>query len=192
MDLMFALLKLLAIGCAMYVIVRIGRWILGPLDCAANGKTLPTQFTMLDFLSLIFLFQLPMAAVHWWLGGIEIDPRGPGENNATILMLDGFGWISCGLMWWLSVGTLSRARIQNTWHRAIFLAFVLPVTYFGTLAFVAASFMFFVLAANGQPVWEFGVALLIAMSLMFAFYLSSRFTRYMVAAALALEAEKGV
>src|SRR5690348_14435588 len=51
---------------AASLLIVIGRYVLGPLDRAARYRRCPTQFTMVDFLSLMFLFQLPMAALRGW------------------------------------------------------------------------------------------------------------------------------
>lgn len=47
-------------------------------------------------------------------------------------------WIACCLMWGLSVQSLSRAGVRRSWQRVVFLSAVLPVAYFGSIAFVVA------------------------------------------------------
>lgn len=42
-------------------------------------------------------------------------------------------------MWWLCVQTLSRAGIRHAWRRAVFLAFVVPLTVAGSLLVPATS-----------------------------------------------------
>jgi hypothetical protein len=94
-----------------------------------------------------------------------------------------FGWLATSAMWALSVRTLSRAGIEKTWHRGIFLALVLPAAYFGSIVFTAivavGSISLFV---DGGP-WNNSPAVFaIAGGLLLAFFLSSRFVRKMVTA----------
>lgn len=168
------LLFLLGLGVALAALIGIGRYILGPLDQAARKYMRPTQFTMVDFLSLMFLFQLPMAALH---------ARFDVQHEPQVWIFDIFGWIACTLMWSFSVGTLSRAGIEKTWQRGVFLAFVLPVTYFGSIVFIFTLFV----ATIGLVVERrapLGAAMLVVGilgGLALAFYLSARFVRKMVA-----------
>ncbi|HVA46339.1 MAG TPA: hypothetical protein VNH11_08195 [Pirellulales bacterium] len=83
------LLLLLPIGVVMLV-ARIGKWILNPFEIVARRYRRPTQFTIADFLSLMFLLQLPMDAVHSLLRGAPRDLKVP---------LDLAGWVICALMW---------------------------------------------------------------------------------------------
>lgn len=108
-------------------LATIGRFVLGPLDAAARHRRRPTQFTMADFLALVFLFQLPVALIRLILS--QEAPHG---------FLYGFAWVASSLMWGLSVQTLSRAGIETPWRRTVFLSAVLPLVYFGSVAFVGA------------------------------------------------------
>jgi hypothetical protein len=96
------------------------RWVLGPLDVAAKGRHGPFQFTLGDFLGLFFLAQVPTAA-------LMLDRR-----EAWLIVV--FGWFAFGLMWLGGVHTLSRAGITNPWHRAAFVAVVIPGSVAGLLA----------------------------------------------------------
>lgn len=102
-----------------------GRWMLGPLDDAARNRRYPVQFTLSDFLTLVFLLQIPLGIVHstmpytqWW----------------AIALLDAFGWTACSLIWWGSVRTLSRAGIHRPGQRFLLTAICIPFAYFGTFA----------------------------------------------------------
>ncbi len=105
-----ALLFLLGLAGAAAGLTCIGRYILGPLDQAARDQKRPTQFTMVDFLALVFLFQLPMAALHG-LFDVRQEPR--------VWFFDAFAWIACCLMWGFSVATLSRRRRNNVAARRV-------------------------------------------------------------------------
>ena len=109
------------------MLIAIGRYILGPLDRATRHRRRPTQFTMVDFMSLMFLFQLPMAALRGWTNLRE-------EPSIWVFYI--FGWLATAAMWASSVSTLSRAGVNYTWHRGVFLAFVLPAAYFGSIVHV--------------------------------------------------------
>ncbi|HUY91641.1 MAG TPA: hypothetical protein VMV10_23065 [Pirellulales bacterium] len=160
---------------AIALLVTIGLYILAPLDRAARHLRRPTQFTMVDFLSLMFLFQLPMAALRGW-ASLREEP--------AIWIFYAFGWLATAAMWASSVRTLSRAGIENTWHRGVFLAFVLPAAYFGSIVFTASLFVAVVaLFVEGAPS-KAGAAALFALDsgLLLAFFLSAKFVRKMVAA----------
>ena len=106
----------------------IGKFVLGPLDAAARYRRRPTQFTMADFLALVFLFQLPVALLRLALPG----------DLPQIKFLYFFVWTASSLMWGLSVQTLSRAGVETPWRRVVFLSAVLPVVYFGSIVFLGA------------------------------------------------------
>lgn len=106
----------------------VGRFILGPLDAAARHRRRPTQFTMADFLALMFLFQLPVALIRLVLP----------TDAPQLKFLYFFAWIASSLMWALSVQTLSRAGVETPWRRVVFLSAVLPIAYFGSVVFMGA------------------------------------------------------
>lgn len=164
----------------VFGLVTLGRFMLGPLDEAARGLMRPTQFTIADFLSLIFLLQLPTAILH------ALVARG---EPSMLRVLDCFAWIICGLMWALSVRTLSRAGITRPRHRLVFLALVLPVAYFGTLVFVALTTTVFISLVDRHLRKELGGLQIAFMgttaALAVAFDLSAQFVRRMVAASRA-------
>jgi len=102
-------------------------WILRPLDEAARGREreLPMQFTLGDFLGLVFLMQVPTWA-------LLLDRR-----LAWPIVV--FGWIAFGLMWLFGVHTLSRAGVENPWHRVLFVAVVIPGSVCGMIALPAVA-----------------------------------------------------
>jgi hypothetical protein len=155
-------------------LVVIGRYILGPLDSAARHRRRPTQFTLADFLALMFLFQLPVALIRLM---VQHDPPGMG-------LLYGFAWVASSLMWGLSVQTLSRAGIVTPWRRVVFLSAVLPIAYFGSVAFLGAALLgtvaiFFEGGAPGITGFWWFIA--VGASLPAGFYWAARFVRTMVA-----------
>ena len=107
---------------ALVLLWHTAAWILRPLDVAAKGRNLPLQFTLGDFLGLVFLIQLPT-------GALLLD------NRLTWFFVV-FGWFAFGLMWLAGVQTLSRAGVRNPWHRALFVGIVIPGAVAGSMAFV--------------------------------------------------------
>ena len=132
-------LSVLAVFAGFVLMVWLGRWILGPLDRAAWRRKHAVQFTMLDFLSLVFLLQLPLAVVHANL--IDVRPRSVG-------VLDGFGCLAVSLIWWGSVRTLSRAGIHAPWRRFALVAVCIPLAYVGTFALPLVTVLLFTALAD--------------------------------------------
>ena len=171
------------LGCSLVaaasLLTAIGQWIVGPLDRAARHRMRPTQFTMVDFLSLMFLFQLPMAAVRSWASVRDVP---------SVFVFYVFGWLATSAMWALSVRTLSRAGIEKTWHRGIFLALVLPAAYFGSIVFTAiVAFGSISLFVEDGPSRNAPAVFAVAGGLLLAFFLSARFVRKMVTASEAAQ-----
>ena len=155
-------------------LVVIGRYILGPLDAAARHRRRPTQFTLADFLALMFLFQLPVALIRLI---VQHEPPGMG-------LLYGFAWVASSLMWGLSVQTLSRAGIVTPWRRVVFLSAVLPIAYFGSVGFLGAALLGAgIILFNGGGLGTTGFWWLIAVGAIMpvGFYWAACFVRTMVA-----------
>jgi hypothetical protein len=172
--------------------LAIGRWIFNPVERAARRRELPPQYSIADFLCLFFLIQLPMALVHGYLGGTE--SRGPGSElaRAAPWVLDVFAWFACGMMWWLSIRTLSRAGIRNPWSRAIFLVVVVPVALVGALGIPMLSIAVLIGLHSWTPApWIWWALVLLDLVFVGAVFGCGKYTRRIVAAAGAPgEAEK--
>lgn len=151
-------------------LAAIGRTILGPLDTAARQGRRPTQFTMADFLALMFLLQLPIALIR--LVVPKEVPHG---------FLYGFAWVASCLMWGLSVRTLSGAGVETPWRRVVFLSAVLPIAYFGSVAFVASVLLgaiaLFIEPGGVRGLWWFIAIIAIQPA---GFYWAARFVRAML------------
>ena len=86
---------------------QIGEWAVGPLDKAAKARQHPTQFTIVDFFCLFILIQVPTGLIHS-LTLIQ------DKTSLTLrFILDGYAWLSCGLIWWKCVQIMSRAGIHR-------------------------------------------------------------------------------
>jgi len=163
-------------GVALAISVAIGRWILRPIDQAAKNLQHPTQFTLIDFFCLFFLIQFPTGIIHAWV------PVTPAQYKWVLII---YGWASCVVMWGFSVQKLSRAGIHNPRHRGIFLAFVLPVAFFGSIAFplLLPLISIIVLGRTVQnPAAVVTSAVVVQVALVFGLYACGRFTRRMVTA----------
>ncbi|MBN1588307.1 MAG: hypothetical protein JW888_02210 [Pirellulales bacterium] len=167
------------------VVRRVVPWIARPLDLAAKDRQHPTQFTIVDFLCLFVLVQAPTALIH----AIKNEP---GVQIEAIYLLDGFAWISVGLIWWKCVEIMSRAGIQKPRHRVVLLLFVLPVTVAGPLV----PIVFPIVVAIGMvrfysPIGLVFTALCIAGGLPAALFWCARLTEKVVAASEAAAAVAG-
>ena len=186
------ILLLIAVVIAMFAVIAV--WILGPVDQAAKETRGPLQFTLVDFLCLFVLVQLPMALIHGLLTEAELAMR---------WILDVYAWFSVVAFWGLSVQVLSRAGIRRPRYRAIFLCFVAPSAILGTIAVpmltaAAALAVYESLRTGDFPLRnrDGAVGAIVYLLLLVFIYLSGRLTRRMVAAGAAakedLPAEDGV
>ncbi len=164
--------------------LAIGRWIFNPVDRTARGRQFPPQYSIADFLCLFFLIQLPMALVHGYLGGTESRRPGAELDRAAPWILDVFAWFACGMMWWLSVRTLSRAGIRNPWSRAIFLVIVIPVALVGALGIPIVTIAILIGLGSAErvplPMWGLVLLELVFVGAVFG---CGKYTRRIVAAA---------
>ncbi len=107
----------------------IGAWILWPLDAVAARRRGRVQFTVIDFLGLVFLLQLPMALINLGTGSsVNADSR---STQLTLYIL---AWIGTALVWWRSVVVFSRAGVTQAKDRALTVFLVLPMAYLGTFS----------------------------------------------------------
>lgn len=175
-----------ASGVALAISVTIGRWILRPVDRAAKDLEHPTQFTLIDFFCLFFLIQFPTGIIHAWAPVAAVELK---------WLLTVYGWASCVAMWGFSVQKLSRAGIHNPRHRSIFLAFVLPVAFFGSIAFPLLLPVISIVVMGRwvrNPVAVVTWAVVLQVALVFGLYACGRFTRRMVTALPGQPVEKPV
>jgi hypothetical protein len=185
---LFALvLGLAACGGLFALPVGIALWVMRPVDRAARFLRRPTQFTVTDFLCLFFIIQLPMALIHGFLKPQDIGMMRQ-QDRMMIWLLDIFVWCACGAMWWGSVRTLSRAGIERPLYRSIFLAVVLPITIFAT---VAAPGLLIGVASGWRSASTSTIALLAggAVLLVVAVVFCGLYTRWMVARSQIITAE---
>ncbi|NUQ65694.1 MAG: hypothetical protein HUU20_24755 [Pirellulales bacterium] len=163
------------------VALGVAIWVLHPIDRAAREFRAPMQFTLVDFLCLFLLVQLPMALIHGFLNDQEAGIR---------WMLDIYAWFGVGSFWAASVHALSRAGIRNPRHRAIFLGFVAPSAISGVVVLpVLTAVGIVALAERGGELLSrnsrgpLAIAIVSYLALLVVVYFSGRLTRSMVATA---------
>lgn len=180
----FACVLILAVPLAgACLAMGIGLWVFNPLERAARRRELPPQYSIADFLCLFFLIQLPMALVHGYFGGAESRRAADELDRVAPWILDAFAWFACGMMWWLSVRTLSRAGIRNPWSRAIFLVVVVPVALVGALGIPILSAVIVTDLGSLAPFSWWSLVLLLELALIAAVLGCGKYTRRIVAAA---------
>ena len=151
-------------------------WVLRPIHRAARSRRAPAQLALIDFLCLIFLAQLPMAVIGWFGG--TFNPRG-----TWVLYV--FGWVACGLLWWVAVRLLSRAGVRQARRRAVFQVFVLPATVFGVIVVPVLTVVLLGLAARGltdrEDAWRLAVAAAVDLALFGGLIVAGPCCRWVVA-----------
>ena len=149
----------------------VGTWILRPLDRAAKIKRAPARFTLMDFIGLVFQFQIVTGIVRAMIP-YEM------EWNWNFWGICVFAWTAITAVWAKGVSTFSQAGIEDVWQRAILIFCVLPVAYVGSFAFsIIAGF----LIGSKLEVWEFVVLTAIEIGLVASAIFSGIYTRRVVA-----------
>jgi hypothetical protein len=105
----------LAVGLTIFT----GHWVLRPMAKEARLLNLPRRFTLGDFVWLLLLLQIVLAAV------VAIAP--PDLENAVPLagLLLFFGG-SASALWTFGISSLSRAGVTQSLRRGVFTVFLLP------------------------------------------------------------------
>jgi len=104
---------------ALAATIFTGHWILRPLAKEARWLNLPTRFTLSDFVWLLLLLQIVLAAV------VAIAPPDL-ENSVPLTGLLVFFGGSGTLLWVFGISALSKAGITQPLRRGVFTVFLLP------------------------------------------------------------------
>ena len=177
-DLFFGLVL---IAIVVSVAANVAVWILRPIDQASREVRAPLQFSLVDFLCLFLLVQLPMALIH----GLLTD-----EEAGVRWTFDIYAWLAVAAFWSASVHVLSRAGIRNPRQRALFLAFIAPSALFGAIGlpcltgYLLISLYQALFEGTGfspQPPGARAAAVAVYGLLLVCVYVSGRLTRRMVA-----------
>jgi hypothetical protein len=144
--------------------------ILSPIDRAAKFRKAPVRFSVGDFLCLFLAIQIPLAAVHGFLG-----PETMGAYWTFTLIT----WLVAPMIWYFGGQTLSRAQVTRSSHRFVLLGLILPLVYYGLVPFTALGIA--ILARLlGQTEWYLPWLLSIWLILAALLFLSGRFVRWML------------
>ncbi len=161
------------------VMLMISGWILRPLDQRAKAGSRRMQFTLGDWICLIFMIQVWAAIAHTFA-----TIAGAGAGFAVIIDL--FGWVLVVVLWSGVVRRLSSAGVRTTWHRAGALVLVYPLNVFGAITAPALLWITFanLLVPGGSripPIVHLACALAFVM-ILGAMLASAQFVRTIVAA----------
>jgi hypothetical protein len=108
----------------MAIMAVASRWVLNPLEHAAEERNLRVQFTLADVFCLFVAMQLALGSLYW-------DSNNNLYQKVLVTVLI---FVAVGYAWWSFVRMLSRAGVRVVWHRCILMLVVLPVTAIGSLA----------------------------------------------------------
>jgi len=161
---------LLGIALAVAPIFWIARQILAPIDRAAKFRKAPVRFSIGDFLCLFLAIQIPLAAVHGFLGPDTM------EAYWTFTLIT---WLVAPVIWYAGGQTLSRAQVTTSSHRFVFLGLIMPLVYYGLVPFTALGLAFLAPLVGHVPS-QFRTQLLAWSVLAVLFFVSGRFVRWML------------
>ena len=129
------------------------------LDVAAKKRKAPVKVWLVDFFTLLFLVQLPLAFVVKNLG---INVRGRAAVAVGLCLV-------AMLVWWGTVKTISGAGITKVFWRSAISLFAFPMAYLGSFALSINGVHLVNQRAhdpNYNTVWaiEIGLVILLALS----------------------------
>jgi hypothetical protein len=122
-----ALLVLPFLGFVFVAIYYLGKWILGPIDRAAQERRGPARISLSDLMCLFIAVQLPLSFVST----LQAE-----ETETMFLAFTVLTWLVAPIIWIACALKLSRACISSGKHRLLFMGLVLPVAYYGLIPFV--------------------------------------------------------
>ncbi len=119
-------------GLLMCVLAIIGpstfivRWILAPIDQAAKFRKAPARFSIGDFFCLFLAIQIPLAVIYRFV---------VSDESQFYWLFTIATWIVGPVMWVTGARTLSKAGIEASGQRFVFLGLIMPIVYYGLLPF---------------------------------------------------------
>lgn len=161
---------LLGIVFAVAPIIWLARHILAPIDRAAKFRKAPVRFSIGDFLCLFLAIQIPLAAVHRFMGPDTME----AYWTFTIIT-----WLVAPIIWYAGGQTLSRAQVTTSSHRFVFLGLIMPLVYYGLVPFTVLGLAFLAPLLGHVPA-QFRLQLLVWSVLAVLFFVSGRFVRWML------------
>jgi hypothetical protein len=115
--------------CALAIIgpsTFIVRWILAPIDRAAKFRKAPARFSIGDFFCLFLAIQIPLSVIYRFVDA---------DENQFYWLFTIATWIIGPVMWVTGARTLSKAGVEASGQRFVFLGLIMPIVYYGLLPF---------------------------------------------------------
>jgi hypothetical protein len=143
------------------------RWILAPIDRAAKFRKAPARFSIGDFLCLFLAIQIPLAVIYRFVDS---------DESQFYWLFTIATWIVGPVMWVTGARTLSKAGIEASGERFVFLGLIMPIVYYGLLPFTILGIRIAMMLCGAQSISQsaFSVfaawgalAVLLALSAMF-------------------------
>ena len=122
------LLALLMLGVILIPVFFAG-FILRLLDKAAKDRQQKVRVYVVDFFSLLFLMQIPMAIM------LQL----PTQEKFLPAVVSCIFSLIMALVWWTTIRTVSRAGIFRVADRVWISLLVIPMMYVGSFAMIAIS-----------------------------------------------------
>jgi hypothetical protein len=97
-------------------------WVVYPLNALAKAHKHPIKFGIGDFLALFVMYQVPLSIVFAAMPKVART----SQNQAGLAVIV---FLMTALLWALGVGQLSRAGIQTSKHRFLFVTVVMPIAF---------------------------------------------------------------
>ncbi len=139
-------------GMLMCVLAIIGpstfivRWILAPIDRAAKFRKAPARFSIGDFFCLFLAIQIPLAVIYRF---VEAD------ENQFYWLFTIATWIIGPVMWVTGARTLSKAGVEASGQRFVFLGLIMPIVYYGLLPFTMLGIRISLMLCGAENLWKF-------------------------------------
>lgn len=126
------------------------------LDNAAKERKSPMRLWLVDFFSLLFLIQLPLAMFMPYLNI-------PTAGRAGVAV---FFSLTVLTVWWCTIKTVSGAGIVSGFWRSVISLFVIPMAYIGSLVLTVTGGNIFFLKKTDDwysTAWVLEVLLMVAL-----------------------------
>jgi hypothetical protein len=155
---------------ALAPLIWIARWILSPIDRAGKFHKAAVRFSIGDFLCLFLAIQIPLAAIHRFVGE---------DSTGTYWAFTIITWLLAPLIWFAGARALSKAQVIKSSHRFIFLGLIMPLVYYGLIPFTLLGLAFLApLAGDNNSPFRWLVPAWFVLAVLF--FVSGRYVQWML------------